>query len=244
MPSEKFLQNRVALVTGASSGLGHAFAGALARAGASVFLVARREEKLREAVNEIVAAGGEASYHAADVRTIPALYDLIDVLLARYKKLHILINNAGLGWRAPLENLKRSEIGEMLETDLAAPIYLTQAALPALKRNAPSDIVNVASLAGLQGFAEGTGYCAAQHGLVGFSRALAQELEAEHVRVTTLCLGSVDTEFFDLFRPNTKRESMLDTEDAVRTLLHVLGSPPEVVHGEVLLRRSGVKNPQ
>src|SRR5512132_2719964 len=95
---------KVALITGASSGLGRGFALALARAGASVFLVARREENLREAVAEIAAAGGEAAYHVADVRSVPTLYDLVDVLLARYRMLHILVNNAGLGWRAKLSD--------------------------------------------------------------------------------------------------------------------------------------------
>lgn len=232
----KALDGRVALVTGASSGLGRAFAAALAGAGASVFLVARREDKLREAVAEIAAAGGEAAYHVTDVRSVPALYDLVDVVLSRYKKLHILINNAGLGWRAPLGELTRSHIAEMIETDLAAPIYLTQAALAALKRNAPSDVVNIASIAGLQGFPEGTAYCAAKHGLVGFSRALAEELKPEQVRVTTICAGSTDTEFFDRFRPTIERERMLGVEDIVRALMSVLTSSPRVIHGEIVLR--------
>jgi NAD(P)-dependent dehydrogenase (short-subunit alcohol dehydrogenase family) len=234
--AEKPLSERVALVTGASSGLGRAFALALARAGASVFLVARREDRLREAVAEIAAAGGEAAYHVADVRNVAGLYDLVDVLLARYKMLHILVNNAGLGWRAPLQDLKRSQITEMLETNLAAPIYLTQAALDALKRNAPSDVVNVASIAGLQGYAEGTVYCAAKHGVVGFSRALAEELKPEGVRVTAICAGSIGTEFYERFRPTTERERMLDPGDAVRALLYVLTSPPNVLHGEIVLR--------
>jgi len=232
----KALDGRVALVTGASSGLGRAFAAALAGAGASVFLVARREDKLREAVAEIAAVGGEAAYHVTDVRSVPALYDLVDVVLSRYKKLHILINNAGLGWRAPLGELTRSQIAEMIETDLAAPIYLTQAALDALKRNAPSDVVNIASIAGLQGFPEGTAYCAAKHGLVGFSRALAEELKPEQVRVTTICAGSTDTEFFDRFRPTIERERMLGVEDIVRALMSVLTSSPRVIHGEIVLR--------
>jgi NADP-dependent 3-hydroxy acid dehydrogenase YdfG len=232
----KALSGRVALITGASSGLGRAFAKALAGAGAAVFLVARREEKLREAVTEITQAGGEASYHVTDVRSTPALYDLVDVLLARYKKLHILINNAGLGWRAPLHQLKRSEVTEMIETNLLAPIYLTQAALDALRRHAPSDVVNIASIAGLQGFAEGTAYCAAKHGLVGFSRALAEELKPHDVRVTTICAGSIDTEFFDRFRPTLDRSSMLRSEDAARALMYVLTSPPHVIHGEIVLR--------
>ncbi len=227
---------KVALITGASSGLGRGFALALARAGASVFLVARREEKLREAVAEIAAAGGEAAYHVADVRSVPALFDLVDVLLARYKKLHILINNAGLGWRAPLQELTRSQIAETIETDLAAPIYLTQAALGALKRNAPADVVNIASIAGLQGFPEGTAYCAAKHGVVGFSRALAEELRPDNVRVTAICAGSIDTEFFDRFRPTLERARMLQVEDAVRALMYVLTAPPHVMHGEIVLR--------
>ena len=97
----------MALVTGASSGLGRAFSIALAKAGASVLLVARREELLREAVEEIVRAGGDAAYHVADVRVVPSLYDLVDVALARFKKINILTNNAGLGYRAPLSDLKR-----------------------------------------------------------------------------------------------------------------------------------------
>ncbi len=234
--SGQSLRDKVALITGASSGLGHAFSLALAKSGAKVFLVARREEKLRGLVNEITGAGGDAAYHVTDVRSVPALYDLVDVALARYKKLNILVNNAGLGYRAPLPDIKRAEIAEMIETDLNAPIYLTQAALPALRRSAPSDIVNMSSIAGLEGFAEGTVYCAAKAGLVGFSRALAQELKPDNVRVTTICAGSIDTEFFDRFRPTLDRPRMLQTEDAVRALIYVLTSPPNVLHGEIVLR--------
>lgn len=233
---EHQLKDRVALVTGASSGLGRALSIALAKAGASVLLVARREELLREAVDEIVRAGGDAAYHVADVRVVPALFDLVDVALARYKKIDILANAAGLGYRAPLSELKRTEIAEMIETDLNAAIYLTQAALPALVRSAPSEIVNIASIAGLESFAEGTVYCAAKAGLVAFSRALALELKPQGIRVTTLCAGSIDTAFFDTFRPKTERAKMLRVEDAVRELMHVLASPPRVLHGEIVIR--------
>ncbi|MEX1246278.1 MAG: SDR family oxidoreductase [Thermoanaerobaculia bacterium] len=230
------LKGKVALLTGASSGLGRAFAIALAEAGANVFLVARREDRLREAAREIADSGGEAAYHVCDLRVVPALYDLVDVVLARYKHIDILINNAGVGYRAPLLETKRSEIAEMLETDLNAAIYLTQAALHALLRSAPSDIVNISSIAGLEGFAEGTVYCAAKSGLVGFTRALAAELKDANVRATSICPGSVDTEFFDRFRPTLERPLMLSVEDAVRALMYVLTSPPNVIHGEVVLR--------
>lgn len=234
--TEQSLSGKVALVTGASSGLGRAFALALAERGVRVFLVARREAKLHEVVEEIGRAGGDAAYHVTDVRIVPALYDLVDVLLARYKKLDILINNAGIGYRAPLSEMTRSQVAETIETDLNAAIYLTQAALTALLRTAPSDIVNVSSIAGLEGFAEGTVYCAAKAGLVGFSRALAQELKPAGIRVTTICPGSIDTEFFERFRPTLAPALRLSTEDAVRALLYILSSPPNVQHGEIVLR--------
>ncbi len=230
------LHDKVALVTGASSGQGRAFSLALARAGVRVFAVARREDKLRTLVHEITEAGGDAAYHVADVRSVPALYDLVDVVLARYRKLEILINNAGLGYRAPLAETTRTQIAEMIETDLNAAIYLTQAALPALIKNAPADIVNIASTAGLEGVAEGSVYSAAKHGLVGFTRALAQELKLANVRVTAICSGSVHTEFFERFRPTTEPPCMLTAEDSVRALMYVLGCPPHLLHGEIVLR--------
>ncbi len=235
--SGQSLEGKVALITGGSSGLGRAFARALASAGVKVFLVARREEKLREVAREIADAGGEAAYHVLDVRSVPALYDAVDVLLARFRRLDILINNAGLGYRAPLLEAKRSEIAAMLETDLAAAIYLSQASLHALLRSAPSDIVNISSIAGLEGFAEGTVYCAAKAGLVGFSRALAAELKPANIRVTAICPGSVDTDFFeDRYRPTLDRPQMLTVDDVVGALLFVLTSPPNVLHGEIVLR--------
>lgn len=230
------LEGKVALVTGASSGLGRGFALALARAGAKVFLAARREELLRDVVEEIAAAGGEAAYHVTDVRVTPSLFDLVDVLLARFKRLDILVNNAGLGYRAPLLELKRSEISEMLETDLHAAIFLCQAALTALLKSAPSDIINISSIAGIEGFAEGTAYCAAKAGLVGFTRALAQELKPANVRATAICAGSIDTPFFERFRPTVEPAKRLIVADAVRALMYVLTSPPNVLHGEIVIR--------
>jgi short-subunit dehydrogenase len=119
---------------------------------------------------------------------------------------------------------------------LSGAIYLTQAALPSLLKSAPSDIVNVASIAGLEGTAEASVYCAAKHGLVGFTRALARALKGAGVRVTALCSGSVDTEFFDRFQPTTEKSLRLSTAAVVEALLGILTSGPHVLHGEVVLR--------
>ena len=94
----------------------------------------------------------------------------------------------------------------------------------------------VSSVAGLESYPEGTVYCAVKAGLVAFGRALAAEVKTAGVRVTTLCPGSVDTEFFDRFRPTTERAFMLETEDVARELLFALAAPPDVLRGEIVIR--------
>jgi NAD(P)-dependent dehydrogenase (short-subunit alcohol dehydrogenase family) len=227
------LSGKHALVTGGSSGLGRAFARALAREGAAVCVVARGEAGLRDVVAELRADGGQADYHVCDLTELPALYDLIDVFLARFKRLDILVNNAGTGVRAPLLGTRRADIAEAIDVNLRSPIYLAQAALPALLRSAPSDLVNVASVMGLHASAEATVYCATQFGLVGFSRALSLELRPARVRVTTLCPGSVETPFFDRFESAADPRDRLSSDAAAQVLIDALKAPADLVHEEI-----------
>jgi NAD(P)-dependent dehydrogenase (short-subunit alcohol dehydrogenase family) len=230
------LSGKTALVTGASSGLGRALALELGRRGAGLFLVARREAELRSVTEEIRAAGGQAEFYACDLRPLPAVYDLVDIVLSRLKRLDILVNNAGVGFQAPLLGTKRSEISEAIEINLLTPIYLTQAALPALLRAAPSEIVNVAALSGLHASAEATVYCATKFGLVGFSRALALELQPAGIRVTTFCPGRIDTPVLDRFASRPGPEELIAPPDAARILVQTLETPPEILYGEIAIR--------
>ena len=227
------LSGKTALITGGASGIGREFAKALAGKGVAVFLVSRNDEALRRQAEEIRADGGQADYHACDLNLLPSLYDLIDIVLARFKKLDILVNNAGVGARGPLLGTERELIQEAIDLNLRAPIYLTQAALPALLRSAPSEIVNVASVYGLHAAAEATVYCATKFGLVGFSRALSLELRPAGIRVTTLCPGSVDTRQFERFEAAGPQESRMAPRMVARELIHALETPHEVIHGEI-----------
>jgi len=128
-----------------------------------------------------------------------------------------------------LQELTRSQIAETIETDLAAPIYLTQAALGALKRNAPADVVNIASIAGLQGFPEGTAYCAAKHGVVGLTRSLAEELRDEGIAVNAICPGSVDTEMLQVGMPGGKPR--MSAEEVARVALFLAADAPLAMTG-------------
>ncbi len=227
------LAGKTALITGGASGIGQAFAKALAGRGVGVFLVSRNDDALRREAEEIRADGGKAEYHACDLNVLPSLYDLIDIVLSRFKKLDILVNNAGVGVRGPLLGTDRALIQEAIDLNLRAPIHLTQAALPALLRSAPSDIVNVASVYGRHAAAEATVYCATKFGLVGFSRALSLELRPAGIRVTTLCPGPVDTRQFERFQTPAPHESRMPPQEVARVLVHALEMPHDILHEEI-----------
>ncbi len=183
---------KVALITGASSGIGLAFARAAAGRGARVALVARSAGALEKLVADL---GTErAASFPLDVTDREGLAQLPDRVVARFGRLDVLVNNAGVNHRGAVEERGADELVAVLETNLAAPILLTRAALPHLARGAA--IVNVASLAGKVPVPHEATYSATKAGLRAFSRALSAELAERGVHVGTVCPGPVDTSFF------------------------------------------------
>ncbi|KOU18809.1 hypothetical protein ADK52_29715 [Streptomyces sp. WM6372] len=194
------LRGTVALVTGASSGIGRAAALTLAGKGAAVALTARRAERLTELADRIEAGGGTALVLPADIADEAEAARVVERTVEELGRLDTLVNNAGLmllGYasESPLADWKRS-----VDVNLTALMHTTHAALPHLVRAAGdgprkvADIVNVSSLAGRRAVATATAYCATKFGVVAFSEALRQELAPQHVRVCVVEPGAVDTE--------------------------------------------------
>lgn len=183
----------VALVTGASSGIGLAVARAFAARGTKVALVARTGSKLDAIVEELGAS--RAASFPLDVTSTDALLALPDRVRERFARLDILVNNAGANVRGPVVERTPGELRRILETNLVAPVLLTRAALPHLGHRGV--VVNVASLAGKVPLPDEATYSASKAGLRAFARSLDLEL-AEHSgpRVLTVCPGPVDTGFF------------------------------------------------
>jgi 3-oxoacyl-[acyl-carrier protein] reductase len=204
--AESSLRGKVALVTGASSGLGRSFALALAAAGAKVFLAARREEKLREVVEAILRAGGEAAYHVVDVRVVPALYDLVDVLLARFKRLDILVNNAGVIKDALFPFMKEEDWDYVVDVDLKGAFRVTRALIRGMLHKSYGRIVNVVSVSGISGHAGQANYSAAKGGLIAFTKALALEFAPRGITVNAVAPGLVDTEIIAHLKEEARRE--------------------------------------
>jgi 3-oxoacyl-[acyl-carrier protein] reductase len=183
------LKGRIALVTGASQGIGRACALELARAGATVVLAARNEAKLADAVAEIEAAAslngsGQAAAFALDVASEESIKAGAKAILERFGKVEILVNNAGITRDGLMMAMKRADWDDVLGTNLTGAFLLTQAVLRPMLKNRWGRIINISSVVGRAGQAGQVNYASSKAGLIGFTRSLAREVASRGITVT------------------------------------------------------------
>jgi len=187
------LQGRIALVTGASQGIGRACALELARQGATVALAARTEAKLAEAAAEIEAAGGKASAFALDVSSEDSIKSAAKAVLDRFEKVEILVNNAGIARDDLAIRMKRSDWDEVIATNLTGVFLLTQALLRPMLKNRWGRIINISSVIGRMGQTGQPNYAASKAGLIGLTRSLAREVASRGITVNAVAPGYIET---------------------------------------------------
>jgi 3-oxoacyl-[acyl-carrier protein] reductase len=187
------LTGRIALVTGASQGIGRACALELARAGATVALAARNEGKLVEAVAQIEAAGGKAAAFTLDIASEDSIKACAKAVLDRFGKVEVLVNNAGITRDGLMLRMKRADWDDVLNTNLTGTFLLTQALLSAMLKNRWGRVVNVSSVVGRTGQAGQVNYAASKAGLIGFTRAMAREVASRGVTVNAVAPGYIET---------------------------------------------------
>src|SRR5580704_11564287 len=187
------LTGRVALVTGASQGIGRACALELAKAGATVALAARNQTKLAEVTAEIAAAGGQAAAFALDVASEESIRNGAKAVLERFGKVEILVNNAGITRDGLAMAMKRADWDDVLATNLTGAFLLTQAVLRPMLKNRWGRIVNITSVVGRTGQAGQVNYAASKAGLIGFTRSLAREVASRGITVNAVAPGYIET---------------------------------------------------
>ncbi len=220
--------DRVALVTGASSGIGRLLALRLAREGAAVGLVARRDEELRKVAAEIESAGGQALPLACDVADPQQVAAAVQDALGHFGHVDLLVNNAGYGHHRRFVEWDVADMERMMRVNYLGAVYFTKALLPAMLGRREGWIVFVASVAGRIGIPDESAYSASKFALVGLAEALSLEVEDAGVQVLTVCPGSVRTPFFDaeaLERmPASARRTMVEPEPLVDAIMSALAA--------------------
>lgn len=228
---------QTALITGATHGIGRATALALGRAGYRVGVCARTETKIRQLVDELGREGIEAAGAAADVGNPEQVTRAVDRVTRDLGEIAVLVNNAGVLIAKPFEDLTLDDWDVTMATNVRSLFLVTRAVLPAMRQRGEGTVVNVASLAGRNGFVGGTAYTASKHAVLGFSRSLMLEVRKDNVRVIAICPGSVDTGMLrDQSMLKSNPERILQPEDVAQTILHSIALAGRAMVSELDIR--------
>ncbi|BBD59940.1 short-chain dehydrogenase/reductase SDR [Nostoc sp. HK-01] len=239
------LEGKVAIVTGASAGIGEATAIALAAEGAQVVIAARRSDRLDTVAQKITENGGKVLPIVTDVTDEAQVKNLVDKAIAAWGRVDILVNNAGIAVIGEIDGGNTANWRRMIDINVLGVLYATHSVLPILKAQNSGHIVNISSVAGRTARAGIGIYNATKWGVNGFSEALRQEVYQHNIRVTIIEPGLVDTEINDLIddpiakeRSEERRKTVtpLESEDIAAAIVYAVTQPPRVNVNEILIR--------
>ena len=207
---------KIAVVTGASRGIGRGIALALADAGATVICASRDLSKLETVVAEIVAAGGKAHAHHVDVASRESIEALVSSVVTTHGRIDVLVNNAGITRDNLLLRMKPAEWDDVIATNLTSVFISTQAVMKPMLKQRGGAIINIGSVVGLSGNAGQANYAAAKAGLIGFSKSVAREVASRGIRVNVVTPGFIDTDMTKAM-PDAARQAVLASVPLGRT---------------------------
>jgi len=233
------LARQVALVTGATSGIGEAIARRFAAEGACVAVVGRNLERGDAVVRTIAQAGGTAQFFAADVTSDDAVRSLVQAVLQRFGTLHIVVNNAGLSVPGTVVDTTPQQWDEVFSINVASAYLISHHALPHLLARGSGCVINISSEAGLKGLKDRAAYCAAKAALVGLTKAMAVDHSRDGVRINCICPGTVETPMVSrLIAEHASPQAMKDAF-LERRLTPYLGTPDDIAEAALYFALPG-----
>ena len=233
------LNDKVAVVTGGTRGIGYNIAEALVAEGAKVFVCGRNPEFLKSALSSLGASAKDrVDGIAADVRRYEDCRKLIHGAAERFGGLDILVNNAGVGFFNPVDKLSIEEWDATIQTNLSGVFYCCHEAIPLMRKRGGGYIFNISSLAGVNPFAGGSAYNASKFGLNGFSEALMQDIRYDGIRVSYIMPGSVDTDFAAAPGSKPRTTWKLTGEDVAKAVIDLYKFPKSALASRIEMRPS------
>ena len=233
------LDGKVAIVTGASRGIGRAVAMMLGRNGVKVTAAARTEQDLLDVCEEIESCGGQSLAVRTDMTSEEDVKQLVRAAVERFGALDIVVNNAGIGVFGPLEQMKTQDWDRIMAVNVRGPFLLCREAIPHLKQSHDITwIINICSVVGVKGYASQAAYTASKHALLGITKALAAELKEYGIRVHAICPGGVDTALVAQSRPDLDRSVLMQPEEIAEIVLFLLTRSPNAVVDQINVRRA------
>lgn len=226
------LHNKVALITGASKGIGRAMSTLFAEKGATVYAVARSAALLEELADEANGKKGRILPAPCDVTDAEAVESLIGQIMREEEHIDVLINNAGLGHFGAIHELTEAQWDEMMNVNLKGVFLCTKYTAPHMIKRQSGHIINISSVAGTVTFPGGGGYCASKFGLMAFNDVLTQELKPHNVKVSVICPGSVQTHF----NQGEPKDYALRPEEVAYMAYQMAAAPEHIIMNQLIMR--------
>ena len=236
------LEDKIAIVTGASQGIGKTTAELFSKSGAHVVCIARNEEKIKNLANTISKNGHSASYFPCDISDGDLIQNTIKSVINDYGKIDILINNAGITRDSLVLRMKNHQWDEVLNTNLNGAFYATKSVLRSMMKNKYGRIINITSIVGLQGNSGQSNYSASKAGLIGFSQSVAKEVASRGITINCIAPGWIETEMTNDLPQNLKSEIIKNipigktgtTEDIAYTALFLASKESKYITGQTI----------
>ena len=230
--------NKIAIITGASTGIGKHISIKLAENNHNVILISRSKNKLVEVEKKIKSLGKSCQLIVGDISkesTIKNIFSQINEI----KNIDVLINNAGIGIFNKIENISCKEWDKQLNTNLKGSFLMTRYIVPQMIKNKTGKIVFINSIAGINAYPYSSAYVASKFGLRGFSSSLREELREHNIKVISIHPGAVNTPFWNNVKADFPREQMLSSIDVASSIVNAVMAPNNVVQEEIVIRRTG-----